>query len=95
MTPVLVIGWLGVNSIRKRCGLIYSDYIRGIQRLFDGVPDFRLTQVVIPKTRVEYEILWFGLELANVLCYQRSPIVGPFWLNIDIGHIVFGMYFLM
>jgi hypothetical protein len=90
----LVILWFD-ESIRIRCGFIYSDYTSGIQRLFYGVPHCSVTQVVRPKTRVEYEILWFGLELANVLCYQRRPIVGPFWFNIDIGHVVFGMHFLM
>jgi hypothetical protein len=87
-------GWVD-DFIRKRCGFIYSNYIRVIQRLFDGLPDCSLTEVVRPNTRVEYEILWFGLELANVLCYQRSPIVGPLWLNIDSGHVVLGMYFFM
>jgi hypothetical protein len=90
-----VIGWVLDFPIRKRCGFINSDYICGIQRLLDGVSDCSFTQVVRPKTRVEYEILWFWRELAHVFCYQRSPIVGPFWLNIDIGHVVFGMYFLM
>jgi hypothetical protein len=74
-------GWV-VVSIWTRCGFIYSDYVRGIQRLFDELADFSLTLVVIPKTRVEYEIFWFGLELANVLCYQRSPIVRPLWWTI-------------
>jgi hypothetical protein len=78
--------------IRKRCGFIYSNYIRGIQRLFNGLADFSFTQVVRPNTRVENEILWFGRELANVLCYQRSPIVRPFWLNVDFGDVVFGVY---
>jgi hypothetical protein len=43
----------------------------------DGLSDCSFTQVVMPKTRVEYEILWFGLQLANVLCYQRGPVIGP------------------
>jgi hypothetical protein len=89
------IGWVGDFVAWKRCGFIYSDYIRGIQRLFDGVPDCSFAKVVIPNTSVEYEIFWFGLELANVLCYQRSPIVGPLWFNIDAGYVVFGMHFIM
>jgi hypothetical protein len=51
-----------VVSIWKRCGFIYSDYIRGIRRMFNGLSDCSFTQVVMPKTRVEYEILWFGLS---------------------------------
>jgi hypothetical protein len=79
-----------------RCGFIYSDYISGVQqRLLDGLQDFRLTQVVRPQTRVEYEILWFGLELANMLCNKRRPIVGPGWWNIDPGYVVFGMHVVM
>jgi hypothetical protein len=95
VTPLLESGWVGDFPSRKRCGFVDSDYIRGIQCLLDGLQDCRFTQVVIPKTRIEYEILWLRRELANVLCYQRSPIVRPFWLNPDIGHVVFGMYFLM
>jgi hypothetical protein len=30
-------------------------------------------------TGVEYEILWFGLELANVFCYQRPSHRTNLW----------------
>jgi hypothetical protein len=95
VTPFLVSGWIGDLSARKRCGFIYSDYTSGIQRLYDGFADLSFTQVVRPNTRVEYEKLWFRRELANVLCYQRSPIVRPGWCNPASGHVVFGVYVFM
>ena len=95
VTPFLLSGWIGDFSAWKRCGFIYSDYTSGIQCSFDGFADLSFTQVVRPKTRVEYEILWFGRELANVLCYQRRPIVRPYWCNPATEHGVFGVYVLM
>jgi hypothetical protein len=95
MTHIVILGFYGSELIRKRCGFIYSDYIRGIQRLFDGLPNSSLIQVVRPNTCVEYEIFWFGLELADVLCYQRSPIVRPLWFNVNSGYVVLRMYFCM
>jgi hypothetical protein len=95
MSSVLESGWVGDIAFRKRCGFVYSNYIRGIQRLLDGLQDASFTQVVRPKTLVENKILWLGYELANVLCYQRSPIVRPSWWNPVSSHVVFGMYILM
>jgi hypothetical protein len=63
--------WFLYGFDSKRCGLIYSDHIRGIQRLYDRV-GLQLHPGHGDPTGVEYEILWFGLELANVFCYQRA-----------------------
>jgi hypothetical protein len=84
-----------IDLIPKRCGFIYADNIRGIQCLFDGLYDCSFTQVVRPNTRVEYKILWFGLKFAYVLCYQRSPVIGPIRWNVDFGYVVFKMNFFM
>jgi hypothetical protein len=63
--------------------------------MFDGLSDCSFNQVVMPKTRVESEIPRFGLEIANVFCYQRGPVIRPIWLNVGFRYVVFRMYVLM